>query len=104
MSKGGSLKIESRYNKNNKKVEIKFIDTGGGIAREHLDKIFDPFFTTKGPTKGVGLGLSISHGIITNHKGTIEVKSQSGKGTTFIVRFPTRGKQGSLKKKMKIKS
>jgi signal transduction histidine kinase len=63
-------------------------DTGKGIAPEHLPKIFDPFFTTKPLGKGTGLGLSVSYGIIHKHHGTIEVKSEVGKGTTFRVWLP----------------
>jgi signal transduction histidine kinase len=61
-------------------------DTGCGIAPEDMSKIFDPFFTTK--EDGVGLGLSVSHGIIQEHKGTIDVESEKGKGTVFHVQFP----------------
>jgi signal transduction histidine kinase len=61
-------------------------DTGYGISREDLSKIFDPFFTTK--EDGVGLGLSVSHGIIQEHNGTIDVESEKGKGTVFHVQFP----------------
>lgn len=62
-------------------------DTGAGIAENDMEKIFDPFFTTKGD-KGTGLGLSISFGIIERHRGTIEVQSKKGQGTTFIIRLP----------------
>jgi two-component system cell cycle sensor histidine kinase/response regulator CckA len=64
-------------------------DSGQGIKRENQDKIFDPFFTTKHAGKGSGLGLSVVHGIMTSHKGTITVESQIGKGTTFTLFFPT---------------
>lgn len=72
-------------------VEIVFQDTGSGIAGEHMGKIFDPFFTTKGETKGTGLGLAVSYGIIKKHGGDIEVASTMGKGTTFTVRVPVHG-------------
>jgi signal transduction histidine kinase len=74
-----------------KAVEIIFRDTGSGIAPEHLGKIFDPFFTTKGATKGTGLGLAVSYGIIKKHGGDIEVASEPGEGTTFTVRVPVHG-------------
>jgi PAS domain S-box-containing protein len=70
-------------------VEIRFRDTGRGISPDHLSKIFDPFFTTMPVGKGSGLGLSISYSIIQQHRGTIEVESQVGQGTTFTVRLPT---------------
>jgi two-component system NtrC family sensor kinase len=62
-------------------------DTGSGIAPEILDKMFDPFFTTKGK-KGTGLGMSIAKTIIHAHRGTIECRSDTEKGTTVILRFP----------------
>jgi len=58
-------------------------DTGKGIPKEDLDRIFTPFYTTK--HQGSGLGLSISHQIVQEHHGSIEVKSEEGKGTTFYV-------------------
>lgn len=67
-------------------VEIEFADTGVGIPAEHINNIFDPFFTTK--SKGMGLGLSVSYGIVERHRGQIQVKSKVGEGTTFIVRLP----------------
>ena len=52
-----------------------------------MPHIFEPFFSTKEKTNGIGLGLAIVHGIIQNHKGKIEVKSERGKGTTFSITF-----------------
>lgn len=69
-------------------VDIKIRDTGFGIPPDILPKIFDPFFTTKDVGKGSGLGLFIVHEIITQHDGCIAVDSESGKGTTFLVRLP----------------
>jgi signal transduction histidine kinase len=63
-------------------------DTGKGIKEEHLAKIFDPFFTTREVGKGSGLGLSIIHGIIEQHGGTISVDSSLGHGTIFTVSLP----------------
>ena len=63
-------------------------DTGAGIPEENLERIFDPFFTTKDPDEGTGLGLMISHRIVSDHGGSIEVRSQLGKGSTFRVRLP----------------
>lgn len=67
-------------------VEITIRDTGCGISPEHLFSIFDPFFTTR--SEGTGLGLSVAHGIISENRGTIEVASQLGGGTTFTITFP----------------
>ena len=69
-------------------VRIAFRDTGEGISEENLERIFDPFFTTKDPDKGTGLGLMISHQIVADHGGSIEVDSQLGNGATFHVRLP----------------
>ena len=68
-------------------IEIKISDTGCGISKDDLPKIFEPFFSTKGQ-KGTGLGLAVIWGIIDNHNGTINVESEEGKGTTFIIRLP----------------
>jgi len=70
-------------------IEIKIADTGQGIPKEDLSRIFEPFYTTKGQS-GTGLGLAVIWGIIDNHNGTIDVESELGKGTTFIVHLPLR--------------
>lgn len=67
-------------------VRLIVSDTGPGIPPDVLPKIFDPFFTTK--SEGTGLGLSISYGIVRDHKGTVDVQSRPGEGTTFILTFP----------------
>jgi len=69
-------------------VEIKISDTGVGIPKENLSKIFDPFFTTKEEGKGTGLGLNVTYQIVKKHKGTIDVESTVGAGTTFTIRIP----------------
>ncbi|HZH16332.1 MAG TPA: ATP-binding protein [Archangium sp.] len=69
-------------------VLVRITDTGHGMTPEVLTKIFSPFFTTKPPGKGAGLGLSISEGIVSSHKGRIEVQSQFSQGSTFTIRFP----------------
>ena len=72
-------------------IELIVSDTGKGIPEEHLQKIFDPFFTTKDKSKGTGLGLAVSYGIIKKHGGDIEVRSTVNEGSTFIVRLPLYG-------------
>jgi two-component system NtrC family sensor kinase len=73
---------------NQKGVEIAVTDTGCGISPEHLDRLFDPFFTTKEVGEGTGLGLSVSHGIVEGHGGSIRVQSKVGHGSTFTVWLP----------------
>jgi PAS domain S-box-containing protein len=67
-------------------VRLIVSDTGPGIPPDVLPRIFDPFFTTK--SEGTGLGLSISYGIVREHKGSVDVQSRPGEGTTFILTFP----------------
>lgn len=69
-------------------VHIAVQDNGKGIPKDKIGKIFDPFFTTKPIGEGTGLGLSISHQIIRQHKGTIRVASEVGKGTRFVISLP----------------
>ncbi len=75
-------------------VEVSIEDNGAGIPDNVLPKIFDPFFTTKKVGEGTGLGLSIVHKIVQGHGGTIRVKSEVGKGTTFVVELPIQQKDG----------
>ncbi|MBC7467229.1 MAG: two-component sensor histidine kinase [Bdellovibrio sp.] len=70
------------------RVQISVQDSGAGMSTEVLEKIFEPFFTTKGVGQGTGLGLSISYGIIQNHGGEIQVRSQKGIGTEFTLIIP----------------
>jgi two-component system NtrC family sensor kinase len=71
-------------------VRLVVADTGAGIPKEHLDRVFEPFFTTKEAGKGVGLGLAVVYGIVSAHHGTIDVRSEPGRGTSFAVRLPAR--------------
>jgi PAS domain S-box-containing protein len=87
MPEGGTLTVACRPAETGD-VEIRFSDTGSGIAADDLPQIFDPFFTTMPVGKGTGLGLSISYSIIREHGGSIEVDSQVGRGTSFVIRLP----------------
>ena len=71
-------------------VAVEIADNGKGIARENLTRIFDPFYTTKAPGQGTGLGLSIAYKIVSQHGGQIDVISEVGVGTTFVVSLPVR--------------
>ena len=96
MPGGGTLTVATRYlpaENGNGQVVAVVTDTGTGIAPEHLPRIFEPFFTTKGrlgqsDTPGTGLGLSVSHGIVSAHGGTISVRSEVGVGTSSEVSLP----------------
>ena len=85
MPRGGRIEIRETSGDGFIRIEVR--DTGEGIAPDLRERIFEPFFTTKGP-HGSGLGLAVSYGIIHRHGGTIEVESEVGRGTTFIIRFP----------------
>jgi PAS domain S-box-containing protein len=99
MPEGGSIEVKTTAE--DKTISIDIRDTGGGIPEEIRNRIFDPFFTTKG-VQSTGLGMSISYGIISRHKGTIAVKSAEGKGTTFTIKLPVVAKP--LEKREIIKS
>jgi PAS domain S-box-containing protein len=85
---GGTITLKTAYDKENKQVLLYISDTGIGIPQENLERIFEPFFTTKEVGEGTGLGLYIVYNIIKEHKGTITVESQFGKGTTFKISLP----------------
>ncbi len=72
-------------------VCVSVADTGPGIPKENLERIFDPFFTTKDPDEGSGLGLMITHQVVADHGGTIDVTSRDGEGACFSLRLPVRG-------------
>lgn len=88
----GALTIRTKVSDNQDSVEVEFADTGCGIPDENMDRLFEPFYTTKEVGKGTGLGLAISYGIIKKNKGSIDVESEVGRGTTFTIRFPVSGK------------
>ena len=90
MPTGGQLFIKTgtRQREGRKWVIASIRDTGAGIAPEYRERIFEPFFTTRSGQGGTGLGLSVSYGIVADHGGEIEVDSEVGKGTNFIVWLP----------------
>lgn len=93
MPKGGQLTIGTRLAANKQAIEVSFMDNGVGIPAENLHKIFDPFFTTK--ASGTGLGLAICYGIIQQHQGLIEVRSEVGRGTVFTLILPLETKNNT---------
>jgi signal transduction histidine kinase len=86
MPQGGTLRVATRALSDG--VEVSIEDTGTGIAPDVLTRIFEPFYTTKPRGKGTGLGLLVTRGIVLEHGGTIDVQSEVGKGTTFVIRLP----------------
>jgi two-component system NtrC family sensor kinase len=84
VTENGEIMIRTS-NPDNDHIRIDISDNGIGISEEDLPHIFEPFFSTKEKTNGIGLGLSIVHGIIQNHKGKVDVKSERGKGTTISI-------------------
>ncbi len=83
---GGRITIKTGIDQEEDSVFAEISDTGCGISEENLSRIFDPFFTTK--SQGTGLGLAVSYGIVKNHGGSLDVWSEVGKGTTFIIHLP----------------
>jgi two-component system NtrC family sensor kinase len=94
MPEGGQLSVRTQAVCNADvlaAVQIGITDTGVGIRSDDLRHIFDPFFTTKGPGHGTGLGLVICQRIVKAHQGSIEVQSEMGQGTTFLITLPVEG-------------
>jgi signal transduction histidine kinase len=94
MPGGGVLTIRTQQilpplpSKDGRWLKIYIADTGIGITDESKKKIFDPFFTTKKMGEGTGLGLPICEKIVKEHSGKIEVESEVGKGSTFLISLP----------------
>ena len=88
MTEGGKLTISGGLDDGEDMVWLNVADNGHGIKPEDLPHIFEPFYSTKVDGKGVGLGLSMTYGIIREHNGVVEVDSKPGKGTVFKIKFP----------------
>ena len=86
MSGGGLLRLSGQVLEDNRWIQLSVQDTGVGIPPEDMNKLFDPFFSTK--EGGVGLGLSIAHRIIDQHRGKIQIESTPGQGTLFTLWLP----------------
>ncbi|MFA5221780.1 MAG: PAS domain S-box protein [Methanoregula sp.] len=85
MPAGGSLTVQSALSGEDR-VSVSVTDTGTGITEEHMKRLFEPLFSTK--AKGIGLGLVVTKAIVEAHQGSIDVRSEPGKGTTFTVTLP----------------
>jgi two-component system, NtrC family, sensor kinase len=85
---GGSVTIDIRTQRVDGMIRCSVSDNGPGISHDMMKHIFDPFFSTKRQRGNTGLGLSLSHGIVTDHGGRMSVQSAVGVGTTFILEFP----------------
>src|SRR5262245_6070552 len=94
MPDGGELLVRTSSQDSVFRIEV--LDTGVGIAEEHLKKVYDPFFTTKELGRGTGLGLSVTYGIIQEHSGKISVDSKPGQGTCFTLEFPAARKVANV--------
>lgn len=86
MEDGGKLSVRAEAADDGRWLDIQFADTGRGIPAELLPQVFYPYFTTR--ENGTGIGLAISHKIIMEHKGSIDIQSEPGKGTVVHIRLP----------------
>jgi PAS domain S-box-containing protein len=86
---GGELRIATRAG--NGTIQIEVVDSGCGIPPQLLKRIYEPFFTTKPVGKGTGLGLFITHRLVTEMRGTVDVRNQPERGTAFTIRLPLAG-------------
>jgi two-component system NtrC family sensor kinase len=88
MPDGGTIHLSVKLSPDKKHISLSVSDTGGGVPKKVQSSIFEPFVTTKEDGKGVGLGLSVVYGIVAQHEGSIEVETEEGKGTNFVLTFP----------------
>jgi len=82
-------KVRVRAERRDAVVVVEVEDEGCGIPLENQHRVFEPFFTTRGVGNGIGLGLTAAYGIIKRHGGTVEIRSEVGRGTTFSLRLPS---------------
>jgi len=88
IGEAGTLTVATRLDAQTGHTCVSIKDTGYGIEKRDLPRIFDPFFTTKPTGEGTGLGLSVSYGIVKSHGGNINVTSEPGRGSEFVVSLP----------------
>jgi len=91
MPQGGTLTVRTHTGAGD--VSLMVEDTGIGMSPEVQERVFVPFFTTKDVGQGTGLGLPVVHGIVASHGGTIQIESEVGRGTRFVIRFPAAERQ-----------
>ena len=84
---GGRVHLLTRH-LGRDRIEVRVEDAGVGIGKSEIGRVFEPFFSTRRKGKGTGLGLSIVRKIIEEHRGTIEIESELGRGTVVVVRLP----------------
>ncbi|MDP1621365.1 MAG: ATP-binding protein [Bacteroidales bacterium] len=93
VSENGEI-IMNTWNPDDQTIQLEITDNGSGIASNDMPHVFEPFFSTKQNVSGIGLGLAIVHGIIQSHKGSVEVRSVPGKGTTLSIKLPLKRIKG----------
>lgn len=84
----GIINIKTFFDKKSNLITIEISDNGTGMPEDVASRVFEPFFSTKPPGTGIGIGLSLSHGIIVKHGGTIQIQSSEGEGTVCAISFP----------------